>query len=136
MIRRPPRSTLFPYTTLFRSLPGTGTRAPFYLVRGQGRTLRFVTVLESSDAEPRVRAVRARGESVEVETAEGVERHWFTGAAWEIEGADGARRSLRGAREVAPPFEPLLELEGPTRAVAAALRTGAPPVLDGTLEGF
>src|SRR5688572_31439254 len=27
MIRRPPRSTLFPYTTLFRSLPG-GRRAP------------------------------------------------------------------------------------------------------------
>src|SRR3977135_3532562 len=25
MIRRPPRSTLFPYTTLFRSLPGNGT---------------------------------------------------------------------------------------------------------------
>src|SRR5262249_58527443 len=24
MIRRPPRSTLFPYTTLFRSLEGTG----------------------------------------------------------------------------------------------------------------
>src|SRR2546429_4194061 len=24
MIRRPPRSTLFPYTTLFRSVPGTG----------------------------------------------------------------------------------------------------------------
>src|SRR5258705_7037832 len=24
MIRRPPRSTLFPYTTLFRSLPQTG----------------------------------------------------------------------------------------------------------------
>src|SRR2546422_4466471 len=26
MIRRPPRSTLFPYTTLFRSHSGTGTR--------------------------------------------------------------------------------------------------------------
>src|SRR2546427_9652315 len=26
MIRRPPRSTLFPYTTLFRSLPGSTTR--------------------------------------------------------------------------------------------------------------
>src|SRR3989304_3813914 len=26
MIRRPPRSTLFPYTTLFRSLPGRGAR--------------------------------------------------------------------------------------------------------------
>src|SRR5688572_32190405 len=30
MIRRPPRSTLFPYTTLFRSGPGGGGR------RGQG----------------------------------------------------------------------------------------------------
>src|SRR2546430_12644593 len=27
MIRRPPRSTLFPYTTLFRSRAGTGARA-------------------------------------------------------------------------------------------------------------
>src|SRR5256885_4336543 len=26
MIRRPPRSTLFPYTTLFRSVPGSGLR--------------------------------------------------------------------------------------------------------------
>src|SRR5258708_27507651 len=26
MIRRPPRSTLFPYTTLFRSLPALGAR--------------------------------------------------------------------------------------------------------------
>src|SRR5258708_27334960 len=26
MIRRPPRSTLFPYTTLFRSLPGSALR--------------------------------------------------------------------------------------------------------------
>src|SRR6266576_5757207 len=28
MIRRPPRSTLFPYTTLFRPRPGTGLRRP------------------------------------------------------------------------------------------------------------
>src|SRR6266478_7786344 len=28
MIRRPPRSTLFPYTTLFRSNPRHGTRSP------------------------------------------------------------------------------------------------------------
>src|SRR3712207_7527015 len=28
MIRRPPRSTLFPYTTLFRSVGGTGLDAP------------------------------------------------------------------------------------------------------------
>src|SRR2546429_8569213 len=31
MIRRPPRSTLFPYTTLFRSVPGGAGRA-----RGRG----------------------------------------------------------------------------------------------------
>src|SRR3989449_11198487 len=29
MIRRPPRSTLFPYTTLFRSIPGGGPSATF-----------------------------------------------------------------------------------------------------------
>src|SRR3990172_7040347 len=28
MIRRPPRSTLFPYTTLFRSHPGVSRRSP------------------------------------------------------------------------------------------------------------
>src|SRR5947209_16525937 len=28
MIRRPPRSTLFPYTTLFRSVPQRGPHAP------------------------------------------------------------------------------------------------------------
>src|SRR3712207_8094219 len=40
MIRRPPRSTLFPYTTLFRSeLPGAG-RVPL-LLRGTG-TLRLL----------------------------------------------------------------------------------------------
>src|SRR2546426_4706804 len=29
MIRRPPRSTLFPYTTLFRSLAAAGCAGPF-----------------------------------------------------------------------------------------------------------
>src|SRR2546430_5832176 len=33
MIRRPPRSTLFPYTTLFRSVPGDG---PGRLAEGPG----------------------------------------------------------------------------------------------------
>src|SRR2546429_969431 len=36
MIRRPPRSTLFPYTTLFRSLCGTGClRWRFRLTRAE-----------------------------------------------------------------------------------------------------
>jgi hypothetical protein len=118
-------------------LPGSGKRDTFYVARGRGRNLRFVTVLEPHTGEPRVRAVRANGDMVEVETAGGIERHRFTGATWEVEGpGEGSARSLRGKREIAPPFEPLLELEGPTRAVAAALRAGAAPPLDGTLAGF
>src|SRR5690349_23800008 len=35
MLRRPPRSTLFPYTTLFRSLVGAGVvQNAFFLVAG------------------------------------------------------------------------------------------------------
>src|SRR2546430_12033937 len=41
MIRRPPRSTLFPYTTLFRSISGlaeaTGLRAALLTGRERGR---------------------------------------------------------------------------------------------------
>src|SRR2546425_1649572 len=36
MIRRPPRSTLFPYTTLFRSRPQPRRRIPFAAVAGVG----------------------------------------------------------------------------------------------------
>src|SRR2546425_5097533 len=38
MIRRPPRSTLFPYTTLFRSRPGPAMRA--MILDAPGRSLR------------------------------------------------------------------------------------------------
>src|SRR2546429_6508681 len=34
MIRRPPRSTLFPYTTLFRSRNGVGEQSPKGKIRG------------------------------------------------------------------------------------------------------
>src|SRR3712207_7925799 len=43
MIRRPPRSTLFPYTTLFRSAGGAGTRPAAPRRRGRPRSAaRFV----------------------------------------------------------------------------------------------
>src|SRR2546430_7132276 len=38
MIRRPPRSTLFPYTTLFRSIPVTFTRSGPSLPRASNST--------------------------------------------------------------------------------------------------
>src|SRR5258708_16507392 len=37
MIRRPPRSTLFPYTTLFRSRSGRGRLLHGFVPRGAGR---------------------------------------------------------------------------------------------------
>src|SRR3712207_7653089 len=36
MIRRPPRSTLFPYTTLFRSQTGAGRTGYLYAYQGAG----------------------------------------------------------------------------------------------------
>src|SRR5436190_7351412 len=46
MIRRPPRSTLFPYTTLFRSvLSGTAEEA-IWMLRLSALTMPSVTVLE------------------------------------------------------------------------------------------
>src|SRR2546425_4930632 len=56
MIRRPPRSTLFPYTTLFRSLPG-----PIYAgLLGRGGELPRVA-RRHCDAPPAPRLSRAGG---------------------------------------------------------------------------
>src|SRR2546430_17734435 len=53
MIRRPPRSTLFPYTTLFRSYHRAGNREPardiFHL--RQGRFLRRTDINKKRDEE-------------------------------------------------------------------------------------
>src|SRR3712207_8380514 len=40
MIRRPPRSTLFPYTTLFRSLLGTSRQSIFDSLKRSEKALR------------------------------------------------------------------------------------------------
>src|SRR3712207_8531948 len=50
MIRRPPRSTLFPYTTLFRSSP-----------RGAHSALHILDVPGRGDARARARAARRGG---------------------------------------------------------------------------
>jgi hypothetical protein len=117
-------------------LPGRGERAPFYVVRARGRNVRIVTVLAAHRGEAPLRAVRVSGDSVEVETATGIDRHRFTGAEWTVEQADVVTRVLRGVREVQPPFTPLLELDAPTPVVAPAFRVGSAPPLDGTLDGF
>src|SRR3970040_363659 len=47
MIRRPPKSTLFPYTPLFRSLAGTARADTFVALEGGG--LRAPLVLPSAE---------------------------------------------------------------------------------------
>src|SRR3712207_8362812 len=50
MIRRPPRSTLFPYTTLFRSKAGDALQVPLH---GLDRSLGDLQRHEGLHAEPR-----------------------------------------------------------------------------------
>src|SRR3712207_7704722 len=57
MIRRPPRSTLFPYTTLFRSAGGTGK-----VVVGDGV---LTLVAEAPDAETLARVQHVLGNHLE-----------------------------------------------------------------------
>src|SRR2546427_8663938 len=65
MIRRPPRSTLFPYTTLFRSLDGErGRRARAYEVADQFRLER------RRDQRPRGAVGEQRGQRSEEHTSE------------------------------------------------------------------
>src|SRR3712207_8731934 len=59
MIRRPPRSTLFPYTTLFRS-PSHSSRANGEQPRSAGRDLRPRALRLECPSEPAERA-RRRG---------------------------------------------------------------------------
>src|SRR2546427_8634846 len=61
MIRRPPRSTLFPYTTLFRSATlspaGASIKAP--LPPGLGGSIPFLRQLSSACTSTRVGSARA-----------------------------------------------------------------------------
>src|SRR3989441_3573536 len=52
MIRRPPRSTLFPYTTLFRShIPGPVARAILWTIGSAARLTGRSTILSADKAE-------------------------------------------------------------------------------------
>src|SRR2546425_2801719 len=57
MIRRPPRSTLFPYTTLFRSLPSRLLRASVDSgFGGDSRPARFVPSRDKPSHKPHTRS--------------------------------------------------------------------------------
>src|SRR3712207_9002333 len=67
MIRRPPRSTLFPYTTLFRSRPGHGLpqRGPDHTLGVLRAVLPLVDVGPVPDVGARDRLVAYSGEGAE-----------------------------------------------------------------------
>ena len=117
-------------------LPGERERAPFYVVRARRRNARMVAVLETQADQPVVRAVRMRGDAVEIETAAGIDRHRLGTTEWIVECEGQPALVLRGQREAAPPFVPLLEIDKPTPVAAPAFRVGGSPPLDGSLEGF
>src|SRR3712207_8278472 len=60
MIRRPPRSTLFPYTTLFRSAP-TGTKPRAAWARPQARCTKPLANGATTDAEMNVPGAQRGG---------------------------------------------------------------------------
>src|SRR2546422_7986155 len=64
MIRRPPRSTLFPYTTLFRSRLGPRARALAGAALGSGRTVRS----DGRDRRERARADRSEEHTSELQS--------------------------------------------------------------------
>jgi hypothetical protein len=110
-------------------------RQTFYVQRVRARNARLVTVLEFGARGGVVRAVRVRGDLVEIDTSTGTERHRFGGKEWAIEGPAG-RVALSGAIKPLDHSELLLDLERPTRPTGAALHTDQPPPLDGTTAGF
>src|SRR3712207_7757297 len=64
MIRRPPRSTLFPYTTLFRSRPAEVGAAPRDDDRLGGLPRPEVVAVVDGDEEPAARALEREPERV------------------------------------------------------------------------
>ena len=118
-----------------RPTGGTPARESFYCLRVRGRAARLVTVLESSGETPVVRALRVKGDLIEVETGRGLHRHASYAGGWSVDSPTGSVR-LGGRRKPEPPFEPLIEIDRPTKATGSALRVDHPPALDGSLEGF
>jgi hypothetical protein len=66
-------------------LPSHGDRASFYVVRVRARNPRLVTVLEPHKGDAVVRAVRAVGDTVEIQTIFGTDRHRLGTTDWTIE---------------------------------------------------
>ena len=115
--------------------PGSAEPATFYIMRARGKSLRFVSLLESTSGEPAVRSVRLNKAAIEVETRAGMDCHVPTVEGWEVKTRNETRR-LAGPRRTLPPFEPLVQTQRPLVTAGVAHQILQPPSLDGTLDGF
>src|SRR5256886_4334591 len=69
MIRRPPRSTLFPYTTLFRSLaPGTEGPVTLHLPDGEQMTIYDASVKYQAEGVPLIVIARSEEHTSELQS--------------------------------------------------------------------
>src|SRR3989442_516070 len=139
MIRRPPRSTLFPYTTLFRSrIPRGGARRVARRA-SPARRARLLLPLRSLPLRPRWRARvvvqvgprlrepprgvgQAAGGGVQHPPLPPAERRVFAQLPLRGHGATGARRRAGGRRrgERAPTTPVVAKLRVPAAALALA----------------
>jgi hypothetical protein len=115
--------------------PGTTEPVPFFLLRAKGRTLRLVSVLESTAGHPTVHTVRAGSGAIEIETTAGVDRHMATVEGWEVQTLNQSLR-LAGSRRAPAEFVPLVLKDRPLVSHGTAFQIRDAPALDGTLEGF
>src|SRR2546422_9724650 len=120
MIRRPPRSTLFPYTTLFRSPPRTVAqpRAPLGPRDHRYRVDRHVVLLQLAEQPARPAAAceagaRRRGRAL-------------VGARWRVL----PRREVYGRSRRGPPHASLVQVGG-VRHLAHGLRAARAGLLRG-----
>ncbi|HEY9505863.1 MAG TPA: hypothetical protein VIQ27_07825, partial [Gemmatimonadales bacterium] len=117
-------------------LPGSGAPAVFYVQRARGSGVRLVTVFEASPSAPVVRGWQASGDTIEVETAGGLERHVNTSDGWDLT-AEGGSVQLRGLRRTASrPSGPLIDHARRIPVTGSALGVMDPPRLDGVLDDF
>ena len=117
-------------------LPGARERIPFYVVRGAGRNVAFISVIETTRDRPVIRSVQAQGDTVEIVTMSGLHRHRFGTSEWLVECEGQPSIALRGARDETAPFVPLVDTDQPTPVAGPAFRVAESPPLDGSLDGF
>jgi hypothetical protein len=108
-------------------LPNMGP-ATFYLARRQGRAARFIAVAAPGAASRAVRAVGINGDVIEVELADGPDRHVASADGWDVT-RGGRTIKLRGARRPTEEPRPLVDRNRAERVRAVAV-FGGPDTLE------